>query len=119
MPRTKSNIVEHSAIFPQSDFAFRAAVEIVKHRSRNSLARDRTKVGDAYDSGQSDAGRILHRWFKQEESSFPAQIVTHAPIRPATRVVWKLTYVSLNALANHYCQDTQGRSRIRRQRSNS
>src|ERR1700691_294028 len=44
MTRPKSNVVEYAAILAESDFAFGAAIEIIKYRLRHSLAGDGAEI---------------------------------------------------------------------------
>src|SRR5579863_5315097 len=61
MPRAKSDVAKHSAVLAQSDFPFGAAIQVIEHRFRHPLARDRTKILDANNSGRSHcAGRSSH-----------------------------------------------------------
>ena len=53
MTRTKGHVIENSAILAQRDFAFGAAIEIIKNRLWNALTRDGTKIFDADNSGGS------------------------------------------------------------------
>src|SRR5581483_2972343 len=50
MPRTKCNVVKYPAILAECDFAFSAAIEVVKYRLRYSFARNRTEVFNANDT---------------------------------------------------------------------
>jgi hypothetical protein len=52
MPRPKSNVVENPAVFPERNLALGSAIEIVKNGFRQSLARDRAEIFDAYHPGR-------------------------------------------------------------------
>ena len=47
MARAKSNVVEYPAILAEGDFAFGAAIEVIKHGLRNSFACDGPEIFDA------------------------------------------------------------------------
>jgi len=51
VPRPESYVVEDPAILAKRDLALGAAVEIIEHRSRQSLARDRPEIVDANNPG--------------------------------------------------------------------
>jgi hypothetical protein len=53
MPRPKSYVVEYPAVFPERNFAFGAAVQVVKYGLRYSSARDRPEVLDAHNPWRS------------------------------------------------------------------
>jgi hypothetical protein len=48
--RPEGDIVEDPAVLPQGDFAFRAAIEVVKDCLRNSPLRCRSKIINANDA---------------------------------------------------------------------
>lgn len=57
MPRTKGNIVEHAAILPQRDFAFRAAIQIIKDGFGYAFAGYCPQIGNANHARRSDGSR--------------------------------------------------------------
>jgi hypothetical protein len=57
MPRTKSHVVKNSAILPQRDFAFGAAIEIIEHRLRQSPPRNGAEIVNANHSRRCDSAR--------------------------------------------------------------
>src|SRR5271155_3150923 len=61
MSRTKSDIAIDSAVFAKRHFTFGSAIQVIEHRFRHSLARDRTKILDANHSRRSHCtGRSSH-----------------------------------------------------------
>jgi hypothetical protein len=61
MARAKSNVLVHTAIFAEGDFAFGAAIKVVEDGSGNAAFGDGAEVCDADHVGRGDgAGRSSH-----------------------------------------------------------
>src|SRR4029434_9863389 len=54
MMRTKRNVIERAAILAQSDFSIGASIQIVEHRARQTVIRNRSKISDADNPGRSN-----------------------------------------------------------------
>jgi hypothetical protein len=62
--RPKRYIIKYSAIFAKGDFPFGSAIQIIENGFRNSPARDRPEIFDAYNPGGcygSGSSRHLQR----------------------------------------------------------
>jgi len=49
LPRAKGDVIEHSAVFAQSDFALGAAIKIVEDNFREAAMRQTAEVVDIND----------------------------------------------------------------------
>ena len=61
MARAKSDVLVHTAIFAEGDFAFGAAIKVVEYSPGHAAFGDGTEVCDADHVGRGDgAGRLSH-----------------------------------------------------------
>jgi hypothetical protein len=78
---TKNDLLKCAAIFPQSNFAFSAAIKVVEHRLRYALLGDAAKVCDIDYAGRRKAAHVClifqHEGICEQSSYRIAEIVAN------------------------------------------